>query len=267
MVDLTLADDVAAMVAAHPGDLVFAGRDHADRRWITAYNADNGPVTYNLFDRDTGESRFLFHHQPQLAELQPGEDGAVLVSLPRRPRDPRLPDISARRTPAARHRAERPRRPVGTRPWGFDPEAQWLANRGYLCVQVNFRGSTGYGKEFLNAGDSEWGAQDARRPGGRRGRTWSPRAIADPARVAIYGGSYGGYSALVGATFTPDVFACAVDIVGPSNLLTLLETIPAVLGAAAEPVQAPGRRSRDRSRSSCGRARHSLGSTRSGFRC
>ena len=109
--------------------------------------------------------------------------------------------------------------------WGFDPEAQWLANRGYLCVQVNYRGSTGYGKEFVTAGDHEWGGKmhddliDA--VDYIVGQGW-----ADRERVAIYGGSYGGYAALVGAAFTPDVFCCAVDIVGPSNLKTLLETIP-----------------------------------------
>jgi dipeptidyl aminopeptidase/acylaminoacyl peptidase len=92
-------------------------------------------------------------------------------------------------------------------------------------LQVNFRGSTGYGKQFLNAGNKEWGGRmhddlvDAVQ--------WLVgRGVADPARIAIYGGSYGGYAALAGATFTPDVFRCAVDIVGPSNLVTFIETIP-----------------------------------------
>jgi dipeptidyl aminopeptidase/acylaminoacyl peptidase len=109
--------------------------------------------------------------------------------------------------------------------WGYDPQAQWLANRGYLVVQVNYRGSTGYGKAFLNAGDREWGGRmhddllDA--------VDWVVKqGWADRDRIAIYGGSYGGYAALVGATFTPDVFCCAVDIVGPSNLKTLIESIP-----------------------------------------
>jgi dipeptidyl aminopeptidase/acylaminoacyl peptidase len=116
--------------------------------------------------------------------------------------------------------------------WGFNSEAQWLANRGYLCVQVNYRGSTGYGKAFTAAGDREWGGKmhddlvDAVSFVVAQG--W-----ADPARVAIYGGSYGGYAALVGAAFTPDVFCCAVDIVGPSNLKTLLETIPPYWAPAA----------------------------------
>src|SRR5205085_11928521 len=94
--------------------------------------------------------------------------------------------------------------------WGFNPEAQWFANRGYVCVQVNYRGSTGYGKEFVNAGDREWGAKmhddltDA--------VNWVVgQGYVDRNRIAIYGGSYGGYAALVGATFTPDVFRRAVD--------------------------------------------------------
>jgi dipeptidyl aminopeptidase/acylaminoacyl peptidase len=100
-----------------------------------------------------------------------------------------------------------------------------MANRGYLSVQVNYRGSTGYGKSFVAAGDREWGAKmhddliDAVHYIVDQG--W-----ADKDKVAIYGGSYGGYAALVGAAFTPDVFVCAVDIVGPSNLKTLLESIP-----------------------------------------
>jgi dipeptidyl aminopeptidase/acylaminoacyl peptidase len=115
--------------------------------------------------------------------------------------------------------------PWGRDVWGYSAGVQWLANRGYLCVQVNFRGSTGYGKEFLNAGDREWAGKmhddliDAVEFVVDAG--W-----ADPERVAILGGSYGGYAALVGATFTPDVFRCAISFAGISNLLTMLENIP-----------------------------------------
>src|SRR5579863_1840209 len=109
--------------------------------------------------------------------------------------------------------------------WGFEPRVQWLANRGYLCVQVNYRGSTGYGRTFTKAGDCEWGAkmQDDLTDAVAyiTGQGW-----VDPERVAIFGGSYGGYAALAGATFTPGLYRCAVDIVGPSNLKTLIETIP-----------------------------------------
>ncbi|MDE2512203.1 MAG: S9 family peptidase, partial [Elusimicrobia bacterium] len=109
--------------------------------------------------------------------------------------------------------------------WGFHPEAQWLASLGYACLQVNYRGSAGFGKAFLHAGDREWGAKmqhdltDAAK--------WAvENGIADPKRLAIYGGSYGGYAALAGAAFTPDVYRCAVDVVGPSNLVTLIQSIP-----------------------------------------
>lgn len=109
--------------------------------------------------------------------------------------------------------------------WGYDPEVQWLVNRGYAALQVNFRGSTGYGKAFLNAANREWGAKmhddliDA--------VNWLiQQGIADPQKVAIMGGSYGGYATLVGLTFTPEVFVAGVDIVGPSNLITLMQSIP-----------------------------------------
>jgi dipeptidyl aminopeptidase/acylaminoacyl peptidase len=109
--------------------------------------------------------------------------------------------------------------------WGFSSYHQWLANRGYAVVSVNFRGSTGFGKAFINAGNGEWG---------RRMHDdlvdvveWAVgTGIADRTRVAIMGGSYGGYATLVGLTRTPDLFACGVDLVGPSNLITLLRSIP-----------------------------------------
>src|SRR5262249_51512671 len=116
--------------------------------------------------------------------------------------------------------------PWGRDSWGFDREHQLLANRGYAVLSVNFRGSTGFGKKFVNAGDKEWAGKmhddliDA--------VDWCVKEkIADPNKIAIMGGSYGGYATLVGLTFTPEKFACGVDIVGPSNLITLLSTIPA----------------------------------------
>jgi len=109
--------------------------------------------------------------------------------------------------------------------WGLSADHQWLANRGYAVLSVNYRGSTGFGKTFVNAANLEWAGKmhddliDA--------VDWAiAQGIADPARVAIMGGSYGGYAALVGLTFTPEKFACAVDLVGISNLVTFLNTIP-----------------------------------------
>jgi dipeptidyl aminopeptidase/acylaminoacyl peptidase len=225
-VDPALAEELARIRAVHPGDPVFLGRDHADRTWLLAFTADDGPVSYYAWDRAEQRATFLFVHRPelqryQLASMEPfsftARDGLEVhgyVSFPPGSSRSGLPTVlNVHGGPWYRDT------------WGFNPEVQWFANRGYLCVQVNFRGSTGYGKAFLNAGDREWGAAmhddlvDAVRHVVERG--W-----ADPARVAIYGGSYGGYAALVGATFTPDLFRCAVDLVGPSNLKTLIESIP-----------------------------------------
>jgi dipeptidyl aminopeptidase/acylaminoacyl peptidase len=225
VLDAELAADVAAMQALHPGDLVLCSRDHADRTWTIGFTADDGPIAYYAFDRTTHTGRLLFHHQPKLAEhdLQSMEafwfvsrDGLEIHGYLTFPPDGRanLPAVLfVHGGPWARDS------------WGYNPIAQWLANRGYLSVQVNYRGSTGYGKAFLNAGDREWAGRmhDDLLDGIEHVVS---EGYADRSRIAILGGSYGGYAALVGATFTPDVFACAVDIVGPSNLITLLETIP-----------------------------------------
>ncbi|MDX6556618.1 MAG: hypothetical protein QOD86_2813, partial [Miltoncostaeaceae bacterium] len=109
--------------------------------------------------------------------------------------------------------------------WGYDPQAQFLANRGYAVLQVNYRGSTGFGKGFTHAAEREFAGKmhddlvDA--------VAWAvEEGVADPARVAIYGGSYGGYAALVGATFTPSLFAAVISYVGPSSLVTLIRSFP-----------------------------------------
>jgi dipeptidyl aminopeptidase/acylaminoacyl peptidase len=226
VLDPSVAPDLAAIRALHPGDPSLVGADDADATWLVGFTNDAGAVPYFSYDRETRSGRFLFEHQPELSryELAPMEpfsftsrDGLTIhgyATFPPEAERTGLPMVlNVHGGPWARDA------------WGYDPEAQWLANRGYLCVQVNFRGSTGYGKAFVNAGDREWGGRmqddlvDA--VAFAVGQGW-----ADPARVAIYGGSYGGYAALAGATFTPDLFRCAVDIVGPSNLKTLIETIP-----------------------------------------
>jgi len=226
VLDPDVADDLTAIRALHHGDPGLLNRDHADSTWLLGFTNDSGPVPFYSFDRAAKQGRFLFEHQPalsqyQLASMEPfsftARDGLTIhgyVTFPPEAGRSALPTVlNVHGGPWARDY------------WGFNPEAQWLANRGYLCVQVNYRGSTGYGKGFVNAGDREWGGKmhddllDA--VAYITGQGW-----ADPGRVAIYGGSYGGYAALVGATFTPDVFRCAVDIVGPSNLKTLIETVP-----------------------------------------
>ncbi|MGI8807069.1 MAG: S9 family peptidase [Acidimicrobiales bacterium] len=226
ILDPEVADDATALFAVDPGDLTLTGQDDADRTWLAAYMNDDGPVRYYAYDRGSKQATFLFEHQPalsdfELAKMEPfsyaARDGLTIhgyLTFPPGQGRENLPTVlNVHGGPWARDT------------WGYDPEAQWLANRGYLCVQVNFRGSTGYGKDFVNAGDKEWGAKmhddllDA--------VDWVvEHGHADRSKVAIYGGSYGGYAALAGAAFTPDVFACAVDIVGPSNLKTLIESIP-----------------------------------------
>jgi dipeptidyl aminopeptidase/acylaminoacyl peptidase len=222
----SVAEDLERARDLHQGDLFFAGGDDADDSWLVGFTTDVGPIPYYIYHRGTGTARFLFEHRPELSqyELAPMEpfsfsarDGLDVhgyASFPPGGGRRGLPTVlNVHGGPWARD------------VWGFHPEAQWMANRGYLCLQVNFRGSSGYGKTFINAGDKEWGAKmhddllDA--VGFAVAQGW-----ADPGRIAIYGGSYGGYAALVGAAFTPDVFCCAVDMVGPSNLKTLIETIP-----------------------------------------
>jgi dipeptidyl aminopeptidase/acylaminoacyl peptidase len=226
VLDPSVEDDLKAVRALHPGDPSFSGRNEADTTWLIAFNVDAGSVTYFMYDRPTKTGRLLFSARPaldgyELAAMEPfsfpARDGLVIHGYATFP-----PGLGRTGLPAVVNVHGGPQ---VRDTWGYHPEAQWLANRGYLCVQVNYRGSTGYGKSFVAAGDREWGGKmhddlvDAVDYIVAQG--W-----ADRSKVAIYGGSYGGYAALVGAAFTPDVFCCAVDIVGPSNLKTLLETVP-----------------------------------------
>jgi len=226
VMDPALAPDFEALKKVHDGDFSVVSRDRADRTWIVAYTDDNGPVASYAFDRKSKKPTFLFVNQPalekaQLAQREPvvitARDGVKLVSyltspvgVPRK----NLPMVLyVHGGPWARDQ------------WGYDPTAQWLANRGYAVLQVNFRASEGFGKKFLHLGDKQWGGtmQDDLTDAVK----WAiSQGIADPKRVAIMGGSYGGYATLAGLTFTPDLYACGVDIVGPSNLKTLLASIP-----------------------------------------
>lgn len=233
VIDLTIENDFKKVKGLADGDMSITSRTADDRKWIAAFILDNGPVKYYLYDRDSGKETFLFTNRDSLEGLPlahmygvkvPARDGMNLVSYLTLPVDY---DTRGNGRPSAPlpmvllvHGG-----PWARDSWGYNGLHQWLANRGYAVLSVNYRGSTGFGKKFLNAADQEWAGEmhedllDAVK--------WAVREdIADPTRVAIMGGSYGGYATLVGLTFTPDVFACGVDIVGPSNLNTLLNTIP-----------------------------------------
>jgi dipeptidyl aminopeptidase/acylaminoacyl peptidase len=226
IMDPSIKSDWAYLQRVDDGDVSISSRDHADRHWIVVYVQDDGPVKYYRYDRDAKEATFLFTNRSRLegltlASMRPvvidARDGLKLVSYLTTP-----PQTSAKNLPMVLlvHGG-----PWGRDSWGYNSIHQWLANRGYAVLSVNFRGSTGMGKDFINAGNREWAGKmhtdliDA--------VEWAvDEGIADPERIAIMGGSYGGYATLVGLTFTPDVFAAGVDIVGPSHLRTLLESIP-----------------------------------------
>jgi dipeptidyl aminopeptidase/acylaminoacyl peptidase len=233
VLDDAIADDLAYLRTVADGDVEVVSQTLDDRYWIICYIMDDGPVRYYLYDRDAQNAQFLFTGRKELedaplAKMHPvviqSRDALNLVSYYTLPlgsdsNDDGVPDEPLPMVLYV-HGG-----PWGRDGWGYNSIHQWLANRGYAVLSVNFRASTGFGKAFVNAGDREWGHKmhndliDA--------VDWAiERGIADAKRVAIMGGSYGGYATLVGLTFTPEKFACGVDIVGPSNLVTLLETVP-----------------------------------------
>ncbi|MCI0493747.1 S9 family peptidase [candidate division KSB1 bacterium] len=233
ILDENIKSDLEYLKSVTDGDINVTSRTLDDKFWTVAYDVDDGPVQYYLYDRAQKKAQFMFTNRKdlegvKLSKIHPVEiksrDGFNLISyltLPywtdsnndAHPNKPLPIVLFVHGGPWARDS------------WGYDPWHQWLANRGYAVLSVNFRGSTGFGKDFINASNLEWAGKmhddliDA--------INWTiEEDIADKEKVAIMGVSYGGYATLVGLTFTPDVFACGVDIVGPSNLRTLLETIP-----------------------------------------
>jgi dipeptidyl aminopeptidase/acylaminoacyl peptidase len=233
ILDPAIEPDLVRLRQVADGEVEVTSRTLDDSAWTVAYVVDDGPLRFYLYDRHNGSTRFLFTDRQALTGLPlacmhaltfPARDGQDLVAYLTLPpgSDPDgdgVPDapLPLVLTPHGG--------PWWRDFWGFNPYHQWLANRGYAVLAVNFRASTGLGKAFLNAGNQQWAGiviedqQDAVH--------WAiDRGIAHPARVGVMGGSFGGYSTLAGLTFTPDLFACGVDLFGPANLVTLLESVP-----------------------------------------
>ena len=219
-----LREEIEAFFPSY--EVSITDTDDDERKFIVRTWSDRTRGAYYLYDRTSASMEKLSDVSPWIRE----EDMAPMAPITFTSRDGltihgylTLPlDVESRDLPLVviPHGG-----PSGRDYWGFDPEAQFLANRGAAVLQVDFRGSTGYGKAFWTAGFKQWGR--AMQDDVTDGVLWAvERGIADRERLAIYGGSYGGYAALAGATFTPDLYACAVSYVGPSNLFTLLETIP-----------------------------------------
>ncbi len=195
--------------------------------WMVSVSRDVDPGSVYLFDRTTKEIQFLYKSRPQLpteylSPMQPvhyrARDGMTIygyLTVPKGLEPKNLPVVMwIHGGPWARD------------VWGYDAMVQFLANRGYAVFQPNFRGSAGYGKRYLNAGNKQWGTGAMQHDITDAVHFLIEEGIADPQRVAIAGGSYGGYATLAGLAFTPDLYACGFDIVGPSNLITLLQSIP-----------------------------------------
>jgi dipeptidyl aminopeptidase/acylaminoacyl peptidase len=219
--------DYKLLQAKFPGKQISLGSSTADdSKWLITAASDTDPGERYIFDRGTKalalqykvRERIPRQHMAQMKAIRyPSSDALEIpafLTLPKGVAAKGLPTI------VVPHGG-----PWARDGWGFNNLAQFLANRGYAVLMPNFRGSTGYGKKFLNAGNRQWGEKM------QDDVTWGVKylvsqGIADPKRVGIMGGSYGGYATLAGVAFTPDLYAAAVDIVGPSNLITLLESIP-----------------------------------------
>ena len=230
--DENVKKDLEYLESISQGEIEIVSQSFNDEIWIVAFVLDDGPVRFYKYNRPEQQASFLFTNRDSLTDLNlsnmhsttiKSRDNFDLISyytLPSKSsNDSGIPD-SPCPTVLLVHGG-----PWHRDTWGYSALHQMLSNRGYAVLSVNFRGSTGFGKAFINAANLEWGRNmhndliDA--------VNWAiDSRIADPSKIAIMGGSYGGYATLIGLTATPNVFACGIDIVGPSNLLTLINSIP-----------------------------------------
>lgn len=234
ILDESLRPDLEAAERLDRGDMEFESTDASDSTWVVSFRKDTNAASYYLYDRRTKRGSFLFDEIPDLksyalAPMEPltltARDGLEIHGYLTYP-----PGKKHRNLPLVVH--------VHAGPWqrdywGYDPEVQLLANRGYACMQVNYRGSRGYGKDFTNAGNKEWGGKmqddlvDAVK--------WAvARGIANPKKVAVFGvAGYGGYAALHALATTNDLFRCGVDISGPCDLLGWVNAVTPYWGPAS----------------------------------
>jgi dipeptidyl aminopeptidase/acylaminoacyl peptidase len=224
--DKRFKDDISILRNYTRGDINIVSCDSNNKKWVVEYINDDRPIEYYFFDRTTKQNQRLFSQNDnikfyRLSKTKPisfkARDGMTIYGYIT------LPVSESKNLPTVLlvHGG-----PWVRDIWKYSPMVQWLANRGYAVLQVNYRGSSGYGKNYFHAGRREWaGKMHSDLIDGKR---WSIKnGYTDPSRVAVVGGSYGGYAALVSLTFTPMDFTCGVSFVGPSNLVTLLQSFPA----------------------------------------
>ncbi len=228
VLDDSIAPDLEYLRTVIDGDIDVVSRTLDDKHWIVAYLLDDGPIRYYRYDREENQAEFLFTNQPgleglPLANMHPvvikSRDGLNLVSYLSLPMESDGHERPDKPLPMVLWVHGGPLERVN---WGYDTLIQLLANRGYAVLSVNFRASSGFGKEFINAGHMEWGGkmQDDLMDAVQ----WATdEGIADPEHIAIMGPSYGGYATLTGMTSTPETFACGVDMYGPSNLESFVD--------------------------------------------
>ncbi|RQD60648.1 MAG: S9 family peptidase [Desulfonatronovibrio sp. MSAO_Bac4] len=209
------------------GDIHFRSRSDDENTWLIVVSRDIDSGSVYTFDRNTQEVDLLYRSRPDLpsdhlAFMEPirykSRDGLSIPAYLTLPRGPEPENLALVVLPHGG--------PWVRDTWGYDPQVQFLANRGYAVLQPNFRGSSGFGKSFLNAGNKEWGTGYMQHDITAGVKYLIDKGIADPERVAIYGASYGGFAALSGLTFTPDLYAAGISNVGPSNIITLIESVP-----------------------------------------